>query len=63
MSERDTLGQSGTITIGEDLYGLSINELSERVSLFEAEILRVKAEMEKKKRERSAAESVFGSKS
>lgn len=63
MDQNESLRQSGTTTVGEDLYGISIEELKDRLSLFEAEIIRVKAELEKKKRERSAAEDVFGSKS
>lgn len=63
MDENNSLRQSGTIAVGEDLYGISIEELKERLSVFETEIIRVKAELEKKIRERSAAEDIFGSKS
>jgi len=63
MDQNESLRQSGTISVGEDLYGISIEELKDRLSLFEAEIIRVKAELEKKTRERSAAEDIFGSKS
>ena len=63
MDENESMRQSGTLIVGEDLYGISIEELKERLSIFEAEIKRVEAELEKKIRERSAAEGIFGSKS
>jgi len=46
--------------IGEDLYGLSLSELEQRIADYGAEIIRLKAEIAKKSSERSAAEALFG---
>jgi len=46
--------------IGEDLYGVSLNELETRISVLSAEISRLEAELDKKKRERTAADKLFG---
>lgn len=45
---------------GEDLYGLSVAELTERISLYQAEIARLEAERVKKAKEHEAAHAVFG---
>ncbi len=62
MDDLETVRQSGTITVGEDLYGLSLKELETRISVFEAEIIRVKHELKKKTQERNAADDLFGAK-
>ena len=46
--------------IGEDLYGLSVEELGQRILDHQGEITRLKAELTKKSAERSAAEALFG---
>lgn len=48
------------IVIGEDLYGFSINELETRIASLKIEITRLNTELEKKKRERGAADKLFG---
>lgn len=63
MDENSTLPQSGIFHVGEDLYGFSIHELENRIHAFQKEIQRVELELVKKKEERSAADSIFGSKS
>jgi len=45
--------------IGEDLYGVSIEELQTRISVLKTEISRLQDEFEKKKVERNAADSLF----
>jgi len=50
------------IEIGEDLYGISIDELEERIITLRTEINRLEHELDKKKQERSAADSLFGKK-
>lgn len=45
--------------IGEDLYGVSIEELQTRILVLETEISRLQDELIKKKSERSAADSLF----
>jgi uncharacterized small protein (DUF1192 family) len=62
MTDDTPLNQSGTITVGEDLYGVSIHELEARIVIFNAEIARVERELTKKRAEREAADSVFGGK-
>lgn len=47
------------IVLGEELYGLSVGELEERIERLKAEIVRVEAELKTKKSGREAAESVF----
>jgi len=54
---------NGTIASpGEDLYGLSVSELDERIARYQVEIARLKAEREKKKAETDAAHAIFGKK-
>jgi len=49
--------------IGEDLYGVSIAELEQRLGVLESEISRITAELAKKQGERSAADILFAQKS
>ncbi len=48
---------------GEDLYGLSVSELDDRITLYQAEITRLQAERVKKQAESEAAHAIFGKKS
>lgn len=55
--------QSGTdFIIGEDLYGVSVTELTERLDVLRAEISRIETELTKKQGELSAAQQLFGRK-
>jgi len=57
------LPQSGTnFTLGEDLYGVSVLELKERLSVLRAEISRIETELTKKQGDLSAAQQLFGRK-
>jgi len=47
---------------GEDLYGLSVSELDERISIYQSEITRLEAERVKKQAETDAAHAIFGKK-
>ena len=47
-------------SIGEDLYGISIHELEARILILRDEISRIDSELDKKKRERSDADNLFG---
>ena len=49
--------------IGEDLYGVSVAELSARVAALRAEITRIEAELTKKESDLSAADLLFAPKS
>lgn len=46
-------------TIGMVLDALSVDELNERITILQAEIVRLQAEVEAKSKSRQAAESVF----
>ena len=45
--------------IGESLDSISVDELADRIGLLEAEIVRLKAEIENKKSSKAAADAVF----
>ena len=45
--------------IGEDLYGVSVEELRERVKILQGEISRIETELTKKQSDMSAAEAFF----
>ena len=47
---------------GEDLYGLSVSELDERIAIYRSEIIRLEAERVKKQAETDAAHAIFGKK-
>ena len=46
-------------SVGEDLYGVSLAQLTERLEILRAEIIRIEAEIHKKGSELSAAENFF----
>jgi uncharacterized small protein (DUF1192 family) len=48
------------ITLGEDLSKLSVTELTERIESLRAEIARVEAAAEGKKKHTAAAAALFG---
>jgi len=48
---------------GEDLYGLSVSELDDRIAIYRSEIMRLEAERNKKQTESEAAHAIFGKKS
>ena len=50
-----------THEIGQDLYLLSVEELSERIALLTSEIERLQEAMTKKRASKSAADSFFKS--
>ena len=62
MNVNTNLHQSGTIIVGEDLYGHSLEDLADRILSLKNEIARVELELGKKKTERLAADDVFKSK-
>jgi len=60
----DDVRQSETaFQIGEDLYGVSVDELKTRTKVLEAEISRIAAELAKKSADLSAADALFKPKS
>ncbi len=46
-------------SIGGDLYGVSVAELEYRIGLLTTEIIRIEAELTKKKQELNAAQQLF----
>ncbi|MGJ8560847.1 MAG: DUF1192 family protein [Litorimonas sp.] len=48
-----------TYRIGEGLYGLSLFELEARIDAYGTEIIRLRAELEKKALEKQAADHLF----
>jgi uncharacterized small protein (DUF1192 family) len=56
--------QSETVfQIGEDLYGVSVDELNTRLVVLKTEITRIEAELAKKSADLSAADLLFKPKS
>ena len=49
------------VAIGENLEALSVAELEKRIADLEAELVRVRAEVDKKKRHEAAARALFKS--
>lgn len=47
------------IVLGEDFYGMSVEEITERVSQLRAEITRLEAELAKKQADLNAAQDFF----
>ena len=45
--------------VGEDLYGLSVDELDMRIKASQAEITRLTTELDKKAKEKQAADLLF----
>lgn len=59
----DDMRQSETsFELGEDLYGVSVAELKSRLGRLQAETTRIEAELDKKKRDLSAADQLFSPK-
>lgn len=59
MDDKD-LRKAGTeFRVGEDLYGVSVEQLKDRLEILDAEKSRIQAELGKKDAELSAAESFF----
>ena len=56
----DTTKKTETPRPGEDLYGLSVSELSDRILTYKNEILRLESELDKKSAEKDAAQALFG---
>lgn len=56
----DDVRQSETMfQIGEDLYGISVDELNDRLGVLKAEISRIELELAKKSADLSAADMLF----
>ncbi|WP_409433137.1 DUF1192 domain-containing protein [Litorimonas sp. RW-G-Af-16] len=59
----ENMPRTGTApTPGEDLYGLSVTELKDRITLYREEVERLTAALAKKEQELSAADLIFKAK-
>ena len=59
MDEKDLRKAGSEFLVGEDLYGVSLEQLSERIAILRAEIARIDVEIAKKGADLSAAEDFF----
>ena len=59
MDAADLRKLGAKFCVGEDLYGVSLVQLTERREILRAEIARIEAEIQKKDAERTEAENFF----
>lgn len=59
MEDADLKRAGQTFCVGEDLYGVSVAQLAERLKILTAEHKRVEHEITKKVKELAGAESFF----
>lgn len=59
MDATDLCKLGAGFSVGEDLYGVSLVQLTERLDILRAEIARIEAEIQKKNAELSNAENFF----
>ena len=59
MEDADLKRAGQTFHVGEDLYGVSVAQLTERLEILTAERIRIEREIEKKAKELAGAESFF----
>jgi len=59
MDELELRNAGKTFLVGEDLYGVSVKQLRDRIDILKAELTRIDASIEKKQAELSTAESFF----
>lgn len=62
MSDLEPIRKAQTVSVGDDLYGVSVAELRERITALQAEIVRTEAALAKKQAELSEAETLFAPK-
>ncbi len=60
MNDHEALAkQIGPVSVGDDLYGVSVKELELRIDILTGEIERTRAALTKKSAELSEAETLF----
>lgn len=60
MDDHEALAkQMGTVSVGDDLYGVSVKELEVRIAILTSEIERSREALAKKRAEMSEAETLF----
>ncbi len=55
--ELRTMGQ--TFQVGEDLYAVSVDQLTQRIAVLEAELARIRDALHKKSKDLTIAENIF----
>lgn len=58
----DPVQKQRIVSVGDDLYGVSVSELAQRIDILKAEIERTQAALAKKQVELSEAETLFAPK-
>ena len=61
FDDEDRKKPAADLVIGEDLASISVDELEERITLLEAEISRIRAEIVSKQATKASAENFFKS--
>ena len=61
FDDEDRKKPAAELVIGEDLASISVDELEERITLLEAEISRIQAEIVSKQATKASAENFFKS--
>ena len=61
FDDEDRKKPATELVIGEDLASISVDELEERITLLEAEISRIQAEIVSKQATKASAENFFKS--
>ncbi len=59
LDDADLKRAGQSFLVGEDLYGVSVNQLKHRLEILEAEQKRIRREIVKKAKELTSAESLF----
>ncbi len=59
MNDQELLAAGQTFAVGEDLYGVSIDQLTARTEILKAELERIASSIDKKQAELSDANSFF----
>ncbi|PHS76469.1 MAG: hypothetical protein COB56_06425 [Robiginitomaculum sp.] len=60
LDDADLKRAGQAFCVGEDLYGVSVTQLKERLTILEAEQARIAREIDKKTKDLSSAETFFG---
>ena len=59
MNEQELKAEGRNLTVGEDLYGVSVEQLKYRTLVLQAELARIELAIQKKAGEMSEAEGFF----
>lgn len=62
FNDTDDAPKPQNVTVGDDLYGVSVSELEARIEILRAEVIRTETALTKKRAELSEAETLFSPK-